>query len=66
MRRPVHRRADPDRAAIDLITPMKPVDAQGGRVAPLGAGRWRLVLAPGRPAAAGAYAPVEAVVRLAP
>jgi hypothetical protein len=45
---------------------MKPVDAQGGRVAPLGAGRWRLVLAPGRPAAAGAYAPVEAVVRLAP
>ena len=31
-----------------------------------GPGRWRLVLDPGQPAAAGAYAPVEAVVKLAP
>ena len=58
--------ADPDRAAIDLITPMKPAGVQGGQVTPLGAGRWRLVLAPGQPAAAGAYAPVEAVVRFEP
>jgi len=57
--------ADPDRAAIDLLTPMKPEGVQGGRLAPRGAGRWRLVLDRG-PSAAGTYAPVEAVVRLAP
>jgi hypothetical protein len=58
--------ADPDRAAIDLLTPMKPEAVQGGRVTPQGAGRWRLVLDRGQPAAAGTYAPVEAVVRLEP
>lgn len=55
--------ADPDRAAIDLITPMKPAGAQGAHVTPLGPGRWRLTLERAQSAAAGTYAPVEAVVR---
>ena len=55
--------ADPDRAAVDLLTSLKPEAVQGGQVTPLGAGRWRLTLAPGQAAAEGAYAPVEAVVR---
>lgn len=58
--------ADPARAEIDLITPMKPGAVQGGRLTPLAPGRWRLVLAPGAPAGAGAYAPVEAEVRFEP
>jgi glycogen debranching enzyme len=53
-----------DRAAVELITPLKPLGADGARVEPLGGDRYRLVLtAPA--AASGAYAPVRATVRFA-